>query len=85
MVLAGSTWAVEAGRIVPVVGRSLVLAAGMGWASRSSCCRARRDYRSSPGVPSGPAMGLHYKLAVVAAGVCMKVVRPMVLSVSVYL
>jgi hypothetical protein len=83
VVLADSTWAVVAGRTVPVVGlpvvgHSLVLAAGMGWANHSSCCRALVGC-SSLGVPSGPAAtGHHHRPAVAAGDGGMRVARPVV-------
>jgi hypothetical protein len=85
VVLVGSTWAVVAGRTVPVVGRSPVLVAGMGWESRSSCCQALVGC-SSLGGPFGPAaMGHHHRPAVAAGDGGMRVARPVVMSVNVHL
>jgi hypothetical protein len=83
VVLAGSTWAVVAGHTVPVVGHSPVLAAGMGWANHSSCCRALVGC-SSPGEPFVGRVGRHHSERLEDRQAVRLAVRPMVISANVH-
>jgi hypothetical protein len=83
VVLVGSTWAVVAARTVPVVGRSPVLAAGMGWGSRSNCCQALVGC-SSLGGPSVGRVGHHHSERLGGTRAVRLVVRPMMMSANVH-
>jgi hypothetical protein len=81
VVLVGSTWAVVADHIVPVGGRSLVLAAGMGRARLdNSRCRGPGCCNNLE-APSGPGRRTGHRG--LARGT-KEVVRPVIMSANIY-